>query len=186
MNRLPRWFVPIAAVGPVVVLLGFYAWPFGTLLGRGLSPAAMTDTLGDSLTWRIVWFTFWQAVASTALTIIVGLVPAYVMARYEFRGRRLLDGLLTSVFVLPTVVMGAAVLAILPGRIDHGVVAILVAHVIFNLAVVVRTVGAVLATLPRDTEAAAATLGASPRMVFREITFPAIAPALGAAASIVF
>ncbi|MDQ3542976.1 MAG: ABC transporter permease subunit, partial [Actinomycetota bacterium] len=186
MNRLPRWFAPVAAAAPVVVLLGFYGWPFATLLGRGLSPSSIGDSLGDAVTWRILWFTFWQAVASTALTVAAGLAPAYVMARYEFRGRRLLDGLLASVFVLPTVVMGAAVRALLPDSIDHGVMAILAAHVIFNLAVVVRTVGAVLTTLPRDTEAAAATLGASPRRVFREITLPAVAPALGAAASIVF
>jgi len=185
MNRLPRWFVPVMAAAPVVMLL-VYAWPFATLLGRGLSPESVGDTLGDRVTWRIVWFTFWQAVASTALTIAAGLAPAFVMARYEFRGRRFLDGLLASVFVLPTVVMGAAVRALLPGSLDHGVVAILAAHVVFNLAVVVRTVGAVLATLPRDTEAAAATLGASPRRAFREVTLPAIAPALGAASSIVF
>lgn len=186
MNRLPRWFVPGVAAVPAVVLAGFYAWPFATLLGRGLSPESVGDTLGIGLTWRVVWFTFWQAIASTALTIVIGLVPAYVMGRYEFRGRRLLDALLASVFVLPTVVMGAAVLALLPDAVDHGVVPILAAHVVFNLAVVVRTVGAVLATLPRDLEAAAATLGASPRLVFRKITLAAITPALGAAASIVF
>jgi thiamine transport system permease protein len=186
MNRLPRWFVPSMAVVPAVVLVVFYAWPFATLLARGLSPDSIGDTIGDSLTWRVVWFTFWQAVVSTALTIAAGLVPAFVMARYEFPGRRLLDGMLASVFVLPTVVMGAAVLAILPDAVERGVVPILVAHVVFNLAVVVRTVGAVLATVPRDAEAAAATLGASPRRVFREITLPAITPALGAAASIIF
>ncbi len=89
-------------------------------------------------------------------------------------------------FVLPTVVIGAAVLAVLPASIERGVAAIVVAHVLFNLAVVVRTVGAVLSTLPRDREAAAATLGASPRRVFREIMLPAILPAIGAAAAIVF
>ena len=186
MNRLPRWFVPMMAAGPVVVLVLFYAWPFATLLGRGLSPEAARDTLGDGLTWRIVWFTWWQAAASTAITLLAGLAPAYVMARYEFRGRRVLDGLLASVFVLPTVVVGAAVLAILPDSIDRGVPAILLAHMVFNLAVVVRTVGSLLATIPRDRESAAATLGASPWRAFREITLPAITPALGAAAGIVF
>jgi thiamine transport system permease protein len=120
------------------------------------------------------------------LTVVVGLLPAIVMARYHFPGRRLLDGLLASVFVLPTVVVGAAVLALLPDSIDRGVVAILAAHVLFNLAVVVRTVGAVLATVPRDLEHAAATLGASPRRVFREVTLPALTPALWASAAIVF
>lgn len=186
MNRLPRWFVPALAALPAVALAAFYAWPVATLLGRGLDPGTIADTLTDDVTRRVVWFTFWQAVLSTALTIAIGLAPAYVLARYEFPGRRLLDGLLAAVFVLPTVVMGAAVLAILPGSVERGVVAILAAHVVFNLAVVVRTVGATLATLPRDREGAAATLGASPWRAFREITVPAITPAIAAAASIVF
>jgi thiamine transport system permease protein len=64
--------------------------------------------------------------------------------------------------------------------------AILLAHVIFNLAVVVRTVGAVWDHLPPDLEAAAATLGASPWRAFREITLPLLRPAILAAGSIVF
>jgi thiamine transport system permease protein len=178
--------VPALAALPVAVLCVFYAWPFATLLGRGLSLTAIADTLTDTVTWKIVWFTLWQAVVSTALTVLAGLAPAYVIARYEFPGRRLLDSTLVAVFVLPTVVVGAAVLAILPSSIERGAGAIIAAHVLFNLAVVVRTVGAVLARLPRDREFAAATLGASPRRVFTGVTLPAIAPAIGAAASIVF
>jgi thiamine transport system permease protein len=186
MNRLPRWFVPALAAVPVVVVGLFYAWPLATVLAHGLSRSAIADTLGDAVTWRVMWFTLWQAVVSTAITIVVGLAPAYVIARFDFPGRRLLDSALVAVFVLPTVVVGAAVLAVMPSSFERGVVAIIAAHVLFNLAVVVRTVGAVLATLPRDREAAAATLGASPRRVFGEITLPAIIPAIGAAASIVF
>ncbi len=185
-NRLPAWFVPVLAAVPAVVLVVFYAWPLATVLARGLSRGAIADTFGDGGTWDVVWFTLWQALLSTALTIVVGLAPAYVIARFDFPGRRVLDSALVAVFVLPTVVIGAAVLAVLPSSIERGVIAIVVAHVLFNLAVVVRTVGAVLATLPRDQEAAAATLGASPIRVFREIILPAIAPAVGAAAAIVF
>jgi thiamine transport system permease protein len=126
---------------------------------------------------------------STVLTIAAGLAPAYVLARYEFPGRRLLDSALLAVFVLPTVVLGAAVLAVLavlPAPAERGAAAIIASHVLFNLAVVVRTVGAVLAVLPRDREAAAATLGASPWRSFRTIVLPAIGPAIAAAASIVF
>ena len=109
-----------------------------------------------------------------------------MLARFRFAGRRLLGGLLTAAFVLPTVVMGAAFLALLPGAAERGVVAILAAHVTFNLAVVVRTVGAVWQHLPEDMEAAAATLGASPWRVAREVTLPLLWPAILAAASIVF
>ena len=82
--------------------------------------------------------------------------------------------------------MGAAILALLPDGWERGVPAILLAHVVFNLAVVVRTVGAVWEHLPPDLEAAAATLGASPWRAFREVTLPLLRPAVIAAASIVF
>ena len=74
--------------------------------------------------------------------------------------------------------MGAAILALLPAPLERGVVAILVAHVAFNLAVVVRTVGALWEHLPPDLEAAAATLGASPWRASREITLPLLRPAI--------
>lgn len=175
----------LAAV-PVVFLLVFYAWPFATLLERAISTDAITTTLSRRRTWSVAWFTLWQATASTALTLLVGFLPAYVIARYRFAGRRLLVGLLTSVFVLPTVVVGAALLAVLPESLERGVWAILAAHVIFNLAVVVRVVGVTWEHLPTDLEAAAATLGASPWQVVRTITLPLLRPALTAAGSIVF
>ncbi|MGI9054059.1 MAG: ABC transporter permease [Ilumatobacteraceae bacterium] len=171
---------------PALLLGVFYAWPFLTLLGRGLTPATVRATLGRSSTWDVAWFTLWQAVASTALTIVAGLVPAYVLARFRFPGRRLVGGLLTAAFVLPTIVMGAAMLALLPAGWERGVPAILAAHVAFNLAVVVRTVGAVWHHLPAELEAAAATLGASPWRTWRHVTLPLVGPAILAAAAIVF
>jgi thiamine transport system permease protein len=180
-----RVVVALGAV-PVAFLGVFYAWPFVGLLVRGLAPSTVVETLGRASTWEIAWFTLWQAVASTVLTIALGLAPAYVLARFTFPGRRLLSGLLVSAFVLPTVVMGAAVLALLPAGAERGVPAILAAHVLFNLAVVTRTVGAVWSHLPADLEGAAATLGATPWRAFREVTLPLLRPAILAAASIIF
>ena len=171
---------------PVAFVAVFYAWPFLTLLAGAATSGAATTVLRRASTAEVVWFTCWQAVLSTLLTLLIGLAPAYVLARFRFAGRRLLGGLLTAAFVLPTVVMGAAFLALLPGSAERGVVAILAAHVAFNLAVVVRTVGAVWQHLPEDMEAAAATLGASPARVAQEITLPLLWPAILAAGSIVF
>lgn len=186
VNRLPRWVLVALAAGPVVGLAVFYLWPFVTLMREALGADAVTDTLQRSTTWDVVWFTFWQATASTLLTVVVGLAPAWVIARYEFRGRTLLVGVLTALFVLPTVVMGSAFVALLPDSLERTVWAVLAAHVAFNLAVVVRVIGAMWEHLPTDMERAAATLGASGWQIFRTITLPLVRPAIVAAATVVF
>ena len=186
MNRLPRWLLIALAIGPTLGLAVFYAWPFVTLVVEAVNASAVTDTLGRAGTWEVVWFTMWQAVVSTLTTIAVGLAPAYVLARFDFPGRTLLVGLLTAMFVLPTVVMGAAFLALLPDSLDRTVWAVIGAHVVFNLAVVVRVVGSLWEHLPTDMEAAAATLGASRWRVATQISLPLIRPAVTAAATIVF
>ena len=186
MNRLPRWFVAALAAGPLVALALFYAWPFVTLVTEAVDRRAITDTLGSSRTWGVVWFTLWQAVVSTVVTVAVGLIPAYVVARFDFPGRSALIGLLTATFVLPTVVMGAAFLAMLPDSLDRTVWAVIGAHVAFNLAVVVRIVGTLWEHLPSDMEYAAATLGASRGRTFTQISLPLIRPAVTAAATVVF
>lgn len=185
-NRLPAWFVAAVAVPPAVFLAVFYAWPFATLLARGLRPEAIGDTLTAARTWRVVWFTTWQAVVSTIVTLVIGMVPAWATSRFSFPGRRALTALLTAVFVLPTVVVGAAFVALLPASLDRSVWAIIGAHTVFNLAVVVRVVGAAWTPLPHDLDHAAATLGASPWRRFRSVTLPLLLPAIAAAAGIVF
>ncbi|WP_420451016.1 ABC transporter permease [Ilumatobacter sp.] len=185
-NRVPTTLVVALVALPVAGLVVFYLWPFATLVVEAVDVDSIRTTFSRGRTWSIVWFTLWQAIVSTAITIVVGLAPAWVVARFAFPGRRLLLGLLTALFVLPTVVMGAAFLALLPDVVDRTALAVVAAHVAFNIAVVVRTVGAVWEHLPSDMEAAAATLGASPTVVFREITLPLLRPAVTAAAAIVF
>lgn len=186
LNRLPGWLPVGLVAAPTLGLLIFYVWPFVNLIVEAVDLESIRETLGRDRTRSIIWFTTWQAVVSTLLTIVLGLAPAWVIARFEFAGRQFLLSLLTAVFVLPTVVMGAAFLALLPDSLDRTVWAVVGAHVVFNLAVIVRTVGAVWEHLPTDMEAAASTLGASPFVVFREITLPLIRPAVTAAAAIVF
>ncbi len=186
LNRLPGRLTVALIGAPTIGLLLFYVWPFVNLIVEAVDIESTRETLGRERTRSIIWFTTWQAVASTLSTLVVGLAPAWVIARFEFTGRRFLSSLLTAVFVLPTVVMGAAFLALLPDSLDRTVWGVIGAHVVFNLAVVVRTVGAVWEHLPTDMEAAASTLGASPFVVFKEITLPLIRPALTAAAAIVF
>ncbi len=187
MNRPFGTLAPrLLAVVPVAVLGLFYAWPVAALMARALDLDAVGDVLANKGIRSVVWFTVWQAAASTALTIAVGMAPAYVVARYRFPGRRLVLAVVTVPFVLPTVVVGAAFLAVLPESLERSVWAILAAHVFFNVAIVIRTVGAVWGSLDPDLAAAARCLGASPARAFREVTLPLLRPAVASAAMLVF
>jgi thiamine transport system permease protein len=178
--------VPTLLALPVTGLAVFYAWPLGTLLGRVLRPGSLADALQTPGLARVLWFTLWQAMASTALTLAVGFAPAYLLARYRFPGRRALLAAVTVPFMLPTVVVGAAFLALLPSSWHGTARAVVLAHVFFNVAVVVRLVGAMWAVLPTDLTAAARTLGAAPRQVLRHVVLPLLRPGLWAAATVVF
>ncbi len=186
LNGPPRRLVAALAALPAAGLAVFFLWPFLTLVGEAVGADTVATTFRRGTTWDVLWFTCWQATASTLLTVVLGLAPAWVVARFDVPGRRLLVGLLTAMFVLPTVVMGAAFVALLPDSLNRTVWAVLAAHVVFNLAVVVRVVGALWERLPEATEQAAATLGASPWRVFTTITLPLIRPAVVAASVIVF
>jgi thiamine transport system permease protein len=184
--------LPLAFVGL------FFVFPVASILVRGLAPNGALDlavplqVLTRPETRDIAWFTFWQAALSTLLTLAVGLPGAYVLARFDFRGRRLLNALVLVPFVLPTVVVGSAFLALigpngaLGVRLDHTIWAILAAHVFYNCGVVLRVVGGVWSQLDPRTEEVARVLGASRWRAFRQVTWPLLRPAVVSAASIVF
>ncbi len=184
---------------PALTFLGiFFVWPVTAIVVRGLRPegqwelGVVGDVVTDPVIRRVAWFTLWQAVVSTLLCLVVGLPGAALFARYRFRAKRVLWAALLVPFVLPTVVVGVALLGVfgptgLTGVDLSGTLwAILIAHVFFNYAVVVRTVGGAWATLDPRLEDAARTLGASPGRAFREVTWPLLRPAVAAASSIVF
>jgi thiamine transport system permease protein len=174
---------------PLAFLAVFFVFPLTAIVGRGLGSGggeSAIDVLTDPLTREVLWFTIWLAAASTALTVVIASPAAYVLGRYDFRGRSVVRALVIVPFVLPTVVVALAFLAILPEGLERGPVAILIAHAFFNVAVVVRIVGTFWAGLDRRTSEAASTLGATPWQRFVHVTLPLLAPALSAAAAIVF
>ena len=189
--------LPALAVGAFMVL--FFAWPIAGVISRGLggtNPAAVLgDVLGSASNRSVIWFTLWQAAVSTVLTVAVALPAAGAMARLRFRGQRLVRALAIVPFVLPTVVVAAAFEGLFDrfglsggGAVDlrHTVWAILMAHVFFNYAVVLRTVGAHWAALDARVEDQARVLGASRLEVFRRVVLPRLAPSIAAASAIVF
>jgi thiamine transport system permease protein len=183
---------------PLLFLCVFFVWPVASIIDRGLRPdgawdlSVVADVVGDPGLRGVLWFTVWQAAASTLLTLAVALPATHVLSRYRFRGRRTVRALVTVPFVLPTVVVAAAFLALLGDRgllgtdLDDSVWAILLAHAFFNHAVVVRTVGGLWETLDPRAEEAARVLGASRWRAVRTVVLPALRPAIAAAAAITF
>ena len=189
--------LPALAVGGFMAL--FFVWPIAGVIARGLGADSAAGLLGDVLGSgshrSVIWFTVWQAAVSTALTVAVALPAAGAVARLRFRGQRLVRALATVPFVLPTVVVAAAFEGLfdrfgLAGggalSLRHTVWAILLAHVFFNYAVVLRTVGAHWASLDARVEDQARVLGASRLQVFGQVVLPRLAPSVAAASAIVF
>ncbi len=185
----------LLAALPTVFLAYFFVYPLVRILWRGLGGDDLSGfrrVLGDADFLGVAWFTFWQAALSTILTLLVALPGAYVFARYSFRGKSLLRAAITVPFVLPTVVVGSAFLALLGDRgvlglgLDGTLWSILLAHVFYNYPIVVRTVGGLWSHLDPRTVEAARMLGATRLQAFTEVTLPLLRPALAAAASIVF
>ncbi|MEG3629009.1 ABC transporter permease [Streptomyces poriticola] len=188
--------------GPVAFFAVFFAYPVAAIVARGLRVdgawqlGRIVEVAAEPGIREVLWFTTWQALASTALTLLIALPGAYVFARLDFPGKQVLRAVVTVPFVLPTVVVGTAFLALvgrgglLDGlwgvRLDTTVWAILLAHVFFNYAVVVRTVGGLWSQLDPRQEEAARMLGASRLHAWRTVTLPALGPAVAAAALMVF
>ncbi len=159
-------------------------------------------------TFTLTWDQFWVAVASprvvasyqltfgaslvaALVNVVFGLLVAWVLVRYPFPGKKIIDALVDLPFALPTAVAGIALTALLA---DNGWVGqvlapygiklafnrngIVIALIFIGLPFVVRTVQPVLEDFEKELEEAATCLGASRWQTFRHVIFPTIAPAL--------
>ena len=210
LTRLQRFSAALYLL-PVLFLALFYFYPLGTILGISLAPDGFLELeplrklFRNSYYLRTLWFTIWQAAVSTLLVLFLAIPGAYVFARYRFRGKKTLRALSLLPFVLPTVVVANAFLALLgprgtintllmdllnltqpPLQLQHTIWMILLAHIFFNYSVAMRIISNAWQNLSSDLGHAAQLLGASPRRVFWHITLPALWPSVTAAAVLVF
>jgi sulfate/thiosulfate transport system permease protein len=138
-------------------------------------------------------FTLLTSLAAALINAVFGFVLAWVLARYRFPGKRLVDAIVDLPLALPTAVAGVALTALYT---DNGWIGsrlaplgvhlafawpgVVIALVFVGLPFLVRTVQPVIEGLDPALEEAAVTLGASPRQTFLRIVLPALAPALRA------
>lgn len=193
-----RFGTAIVIAVPLLFLGYFFAYPLVAITLRGLTTTeglnlgVFGDIIGDRTLRGVAAFTVWQAALSTVLTLAVGLPTAWVFARFRFPGKRLLSAATLVPFVLPTLVVATAFLNLLGPQGLLGIDLtgtlgiILLAHVFYNFAVVVRGVGSFWATIDPHLEDAARTLGASPWRAFRSVTLPVLVPAIASTSALVF
>jgi sulfate/thiosulfate transport system permease protein len=169
-----------------------------------LLPLATVFTRTADLSWADFWttvtnprvlasyrVTFGASLAAALVNTVFGLLVAWVLVRYRFLGRRLVDAIVDLPFALPTAVAGISLTTLYASngwvgryleplglKVAYTWVGITVALVFIGLPFVVRTVQPVLDDLEADVEEAAASLGAHRWQTFSRVVLPTVAPAL--------
>jgi sulfate transport system permease protein len=178
--------------------LGFTLLYLGFIVLVPLSAAFLKTA---TMTWPAFWdavtsprvlasyrLSFGASFAAALLNVVFGLLVAWVLVRYDFPARRVIDALVDLPFALPTAVAGIALTALyakdgwigqwLPFKVSYTPLGVFVALTFIGLPFVVRTVQPVLEDLQREVEEAAATLGANRWQTFTRVILPVLTPAM--------
>jgi sulfate transport system permease protein len=175
--------------------------PLGAMFLRTatLSWPAFWGIATDPRTLAALRLSFGAAFVAAVLNLVMGTVVAWVLVRYEFPLKRLLDATVDLPFALPTAVAGIALAAIyapngwigrfldpLGIKVAFSPLGVVVALTFIGLPFVVRTVQPVMQDLSLDVEEAAATLGATRLQVLTRVVLPSLAPAMLTGAALAF
>lgn len=183
-----RWGVRTVAFTYLLVLLLI---PLAVIMQDGLSagPLGLWRAISHPVARSALWLTLWTAAIMAGINAVMGTLTAYVLVRYDFRGKGLLNGLVDLPFSIPTLVTGVMLVVLygpqstiggwLQRELGWSVIfapsGIILALLFVTFPFVVRAVQPVLEALDRAQEEAAATLGAGAWTIFRRVVLPALA-----------
>ena len=171
----------------VVIFISFSADSFIVFPPSGYSLRWYERLIGQEALMRGLQLSLGLATVVTALSLLVGVPAAYAIARGEFRGLAVLKAFFLAPLLLPTLVLGLALLmALQPWRLTATLPGLALGHMVVTVPFVIRLMTTTFATLPDEVEVAAASLGASPWRVFRRVTLPLALPGFGASAFLSF
>lgn len=188
---------------PITFLIIFFYLPIISIIHEGLWDNGLTlkylkAVLSNSYHRGVIFFTIGQALASTLLTLALGLPGAYIFAKYDFPGKSLVKAILTVPFVMPSIMVALGFILLfgkqgfftqLIGR-DLGILyswkAILIAHAFYNFPVVVRMVSSLWQRINPHYEEVAMSLGARGFTLFRKVTLPMLLPGIFASSMLTF
>ena len=160
-------------------------------VAAGMGWGALWESLAQPRVWAALRLSFGTAFVAALINVVAGTVFAWVLTRYTFPGKRLLDAMMDLPFALPTAVAGIALTAIyapngwlgaplhaMGVKVAYAVPGIVLALVFVGLPFVVRTVQPILETFEAEAEEAAAILGASRWTTVRRVILPSLLPAI--------
>lgn len=171
----------------IVVLI-----PIGALLLKGANygVAGIWETVNRERVWAALFLSFRLSLIAALFNLVFGVLLAWVLVRYRFPGRRLLDAAVDLPFALPTAVAGISLTALYAPNGTFGALAaeigwkiaysqwgILIALIFVGLPFVARTVQPVIEEIEREVEEASATLGATRLHTLRHVILPMLLPA---------
>ncbi|MBC7479493.1 MAG: sulfate ABC transporter permease subunit CysT [Pseudorhodobacter sp.] len=171
----------------LVVLL-----PIGALLWKGVEfgPSEVWRVVNTERVWAALFLSFRLALFAAAFNLVFGVALAWVLARYDFPGRKIVDASVDLPFALPTAVAGIALTTLYApngffghmaadfgAKIAYTQWGIFIALVFVGLPFVTRTVQPVIEEIEQEVEEASATLGATRLMTLRRVVLPMLAPA---------
>ena len=207
-SPLPRWRSPSALPG-FGLSLGFALFYLAVIVLVPLAALVIRP-------WEIGWSGFWNILSDTrvlhalklsfggaaiaaAINVVFGVIVAWVLVRYRFPGKRIVDAVVDLPFALPTAVAGIALSALyapngwlgaplqsLGLKVAYTPLGVILALTFIGLPFVVRTLQPVLLELGAEAEEAAATLGASRFQSLRKVVVPALAPSILTGAALAF
>ncbi len=200
--------LPVAVAATLATLAVVFYYPVGSVLASAVSDAGRFTTaplaavLGDPFYHDLFAFTAYQALLSTVASVVVGLPGAYLLARFEFPGRRFLRSVTILPFVLPSIMVAVGFLAMFgrtglvndvltvvglgPVELTFTLEIIVLAHAFYNAPLVTRLVTAAWESVDPARVETARTLGATPLRAFRDVTLPQLLPALLTASVLTF
>lgn len=196
-----RVLFPLAILSILLPLLAAFLPAFA----GGSAFENLNRVLGQTRFWSSFSFGIKQAGASVMLALVLGLPGAWLLARYSFPGKRLLSALTVIPFSMPALIVAIAfvlyygrngvlnrllmgLLSLEQAPLDflYSFRGVVFAHAFYNFPLVMRLVADAWRLVPASQIDAARLLGAGNLRIFRTVTLPAILPAIGAAASLVF
>ena len=178
----------------ILIPLSGLAWRSFSLGWAGFWAIATDPRVVQSLK-----LSFGTSLAAAAVNLVFGTIVAWILVRYRFPGRRIIDAMVDLPFALPTAVAGIALTSLyapkgwigslflpLGIKIAYTPVGIIIALIFIGLPFVVRTVQPVMEEIDREVEEAAATLGATRFQTITRILLPGLAPAIVTGFSLAF